>query len=325
MEPIRTFRSGLRSLVRNPRSSVVSASALVLVVIIAGACAAGGATSFPGGASGAPAAGGGPTRDVLAPQSGGETGGGKGGVDQPGVPNPAAPRDGALVVKTGTVQLEVKDLTVLVKARTAIVGLGGYVSGSQQATGGEHKVASVTYRIPAARWDEALDALKALATKVVSEQTQAVEVTGQVLDLGARIENLRASERALQAIMSRATRIPDVLEVQARLSDVRGQIEQLATQKAHLEDEAAFGTVSVTFDVPVVPVQEVSQKWDLKAEVDRAMAQLIGLGQGVATLAIWFAIVLLPVLLAAGIAIGIALVVARRFGLTRRREPGAIV
>jgi hypothetical protein len=205
------------------------------------------------------------------------------------------------------------------------VGLGGYVSGSQQSSGGEHKIASVTYRIPADRWDDALDALKGLATKVVSEQTQAVEVTGQVLDLGARIDNLRASERALQEIMSRATKISDVLEVQSRLSEVRGQIEQLATQKAHLEDEAAFGSLTVTFDVPVVPVQEVSQKWDLGAEVGRATAQLIALGQGLATVAIWFAIVLLPVLIVAGLAIGLALLVARRTGLVRRREPDAVV
>jgi hypothetical protein len=125
--------------------------------------------------------------------------------------------------------------------------------------------------------------------------------------------------------MSRAAKISEILEVESRLSEVRGQIEQLATQKAHLEDEAAFGSLTVTYDVPVVPVQEASQKWDLRGEIDRATAQLIGLGQGLATVAIWFAIVLLPVLLVAGLAVGAAVVVARRTGLTRRREPDAVV
>jgi hypothetical protein len=323
MHTISSVRLGPRSAASRRRNRFLGAFAVIGAVLFTlGACSP--ASSGAGGAPQPGATAGAAGRDAEAPQFGG-TGGGKGGQQPEGGPAPAAPQDQALVVKTGTVQIEVKDLTVLVRARTAIVGLGGYVSGSQQASGGDHKVASVTYRVPAARWDEAIDALKALATKVVSEQTQAVEVTGQVLDLGARIDNLRASERALQAIMSRATRIPDVLEVQARLTDVRGQIEQLATQKAHLEEQAAFGTVTVTFDVPVVPVQQASQNWDLKGEVDRAVAQLVELGQGVATIIIWFAIVLLPVLFVAGLGIGVALMVARRLGITRRDEPGAVV
>jgi hypothetical protein len=313
MEPIRTLR-------KRRSAPLALGAALVTFVMLLGACASTGA-SLPIAGGGRPGATGGA---AGAPQdrTGSESKGGTGGS---AVADPAAPRDQALVIKTGTIQLEVKDLTVLIKARTSIVGLGGYVSGSEQSSGGDHKVASVTYRVPANRWDEALDALKGLATKVVSEQTQAIEVTGQVLDLGARIDNLRASERALQEIMSRATKISEILEVQTRLTEVRGQIEQLATQKAHLEDQAAFGSLTATYDVPVVPVQEAAQKWDPKAEIDRAMAQLIELGQGVATMAIWFAIVLLPVLLLAGLAVGAALIVARRTGLTRRREPDAVV
>jgi hypothetical protein len=312
MEPIRTLRA-------RRATPVAVAAALVTFVLLLGACASSGASL--------PITGGRPAATAGAAGAPQDTTGNAGRVSGSGsnVAEPAAPRDQALVIKNGTVQLEVKDLTVLIRARTAIVGLGGYISGSQQSSGGDHKVASVTYRVPADRWDEALDALKGLATKVVSEQTQAIEVTGQVFDLGARIDNLRASERALQEIMSRATKISEILEVQTRLTDVRGQIEQLATQKAHLEDQAAFGSLTATYDVPVVPVQEVSQKWDLKAEIDRAMAQLLGLGQGLATVAIWFAIVLLPVLLVAGLAVGAAILVARRTGLTRRREPDAVV
>jgi hypothetical protein len=304
---------------RNRRGAL---GALVVIGLLVSACASASSPGPNGGPQfgyGAPAAGSPAGAGGTDEQTKGNEGRGGGG----GGSEPAAPQDQALVVKTGTVTLEVTDLSVLVKARTAIVGLGGYVSGSQQSSGGDRKVASVTYRIPAARWDQALDALKGLATKLVSEQTQAVEVTGQVLDLGARIENLRSSERALQEIMSRATRIADVLEVQARLSQVRGEIEQLATQKAHLEEQAAYGTLTVTWDVPVAPVQEVSSGWDVKAEVERAVSQLVGLGQGLATIVIWFSIVLLPIILVAGLAIAGAALVARRLGI-RRREPDVV-
>ena len=71
-------------------------------------------------------------------------------------------------------------------ARDAIVGLGGYVGASNTSNGDDRPTAEITYRIPAGRWEEALDALRSLnglTTKVVTEQTQAVEVTGQVVDL----------------------------------------------------------------------------------------------------------------------------------------------
>nr|MBA3778372.1 DUF4349 domain-containing protein [Chloroflexota bacterium] len=223
-------------------------------------------------------------------------------------------------VRTGSLTMEVADDLngVLLRARTAISGLGGYVSATQQSGSEDSQYASVTYRIPAARWDDALDSLRALGSRVVDEQTDAVEVTGQVLDLGARIENLQASERSLQAIMAQATKIPDVLEVQARLTQVRGEIEQLSTQQAHLEEQAAFGTLAVSYQVPVIVAETAAQGWSLQAELDRAVAQLIELGQVGASILIVLVVVGIPVMLVVGFFIALLVVVARRVGLDRR-------
>ena len=141
----------------------------------------------------------------------------------------------SFIVKTGSVTVEVPAIdAALLKARAAIIGLGGYISGSDQANQGDQDLASVTYRIPAARWEEALDAIRALATKVVAVKTGTTEVTGQVIDLGARIDNLKATEQALQAIMVKALKIQDILDVQNQLTGVRGQIEELTTEQTHL-------------------------------------------------------------------------------------------
>ena len=240
----------------------------------------------------------------------------------PGADQANAPlRDEAKVIKTGTLALEVADLDrALRDARTAIVGLGGYVSGSDQSNEGDRTWATIVYRIPAARWDDALDALHRLATKIVTEQTNAIEVTGQVLDLDARIRNLRVTEAALQAIMARATKISDILEVQQQLTAVREQIEQLSTEKAHLEDQAAFGTLTVSYTVPVPAVTETTKGWDPAAEVDRAVASLVGILQGLASVGIWLVIVGLPILLALALLVGLVLAFARR--LRPRRGPG---
>lgn len=230
--------------------------------------------------------------------------------------------DQTLIVKTGTLQVEVADVNAtLVKARTLIAGFGGYVSGSQQSLEGDQPIASITYRIPATRWDEAVAALRGLGDKVLGEKTDAVEVTGQVLDLGARIDNLRATERALQAIMVKATKISDILDVQQQLTSVQGQIEQLSTEKAHLEQQAAYGTLTVGFQAPVVPVTTtVTKDWNLGEQIDKALSVLVQVGQGLATAAVWFLIVVLPFLLVGLLALGLLLLVGRR--ITSRPTSG---
>ena len=218
----------------------------------------------------------------------------------------------ALIVRTGSLALEVDNIdSALLKARGKIIGLGGYVSDSQRSDQGDSSIAVITYRIPSDRWDDALDGLGSLAGKVLSEDTKAVEVTGQVVDLGARITNLQATERALVAIMAQAVKISDIIDVQNQLTSVRGQIEELTAQKTHLSDQAAMGTLAVTYTVPVVAaVKQATTGWSLAAEIDRAVALLVQVGQGMAVIAVWLAVVGLPVGLSLAVLIG--LVVAHR-------------
>jgi len=235
--------------------------------------------------------------------------------------------DDAKIIRTGTIDLEVTDVpTALMTARDGIRAMGGYVGASQTANVDDRPTASITYRIPAARWEDALDLLRrlnGLTSKVVTEQTQAVEVTGQVVDIQARIRNLRASEAALQQIATGTTKISDVLEVQQQLTNVRGQIEQLSAALADLQDRTGFATLTATFSVPVVAVEVARKGWEPSVVVDEATASLVNVLQALTTAGIWFAIVWLPILLVIGIVTLVVLAVARRLGLGRRPVPPA--
>lgn len=301
--------------IRSARRSALYLVPLLAAAALVAGCAASGAAPQQVGAGAAAAPG---YNSLSAADGLQQDGAQRASVGGDGQPAPAG-RDGALIVKTGTLQIEVRDFdSALAKARTAIVGVGGYISGSQMALDGDRPYASITYRIPAAGWDDAIQALKDLGTKVVAEQTQAVDVTTAVVDLDARIDNLRATERALQAIMAKATKIPDILEVQSQLSSAQGQIEQLVAERDHFKDQAAYGTLTVGWTVPVVAVTAAQEGWDAAKVIDQAVAQLVQLGQGLFSVGIWFGIVGLPLLLGGLVLLGILLLVARRLGLGRR-------
>lgn len=303
---MRTIRSG-RSAGPRPLLFLVLAAGLILA-----ACAGAGASlSTVGnqvdGDGGSRDAGAGAPAPSGAPDDGG---------------NAVGTRDDALIIRTGSLDLEVGDVAASVRAaRDAVRALGGYVGASRTGDEGDRPFAQVTYRIPSDRWEDALDALRAIGgpgTRVVAERTEAVEVTGQVVDLEARIRNLRASESALQAIAERATQVSDVLEVQAQLTNVRGEIERLDAQRTDLVERVAYATLTTSFTAPIVAVATQAEAWDPAAVVDSATASLIGVLQGLAALGIWIVIVILPMAVMAALLIAVALVVLRRLGKAAR-------
>lgn len=284
------------------RSAPLRVSLLILAAVAAVVVAAcgGGASSRVLSTVGAPipaADGEAMAAPSAAPSAAPAAAGGELPDDLTGQGTNGAPRDDLKIVYTGSLQLVVDDLAAaLAKAKVAVLATGGYIGASQESNDGDRSVATITYRIPATRWEDAIDDLRGLATKVVAEQTQATEVGGQIVDLEARIRNLRASEVSLQEIAKGTGKVSDLLEVEAQLTQVRGQIEQLEGQRAQLQDQVAYGTLVTTFGLEVVQVQQQAQGWDPRSDVDGAFATLIGAGQTIVSGAIWFTIVWLPVL-----------------------------
>jgi hypothetical protein len=264
-------------------------------------------TAVDGGTAGGDSAGG----DTSDPQSGGTT---DGQVADAGATAPEL-----LIIRTGQLEIEVGDLDAAVAAaRSRVVAVGGFVSGSDQSAAGGDATASVTFRIPADRWDDALAAVRGLGSATRNLHVETEAVTSRVVDLGARITNLRATEAALQKIMEQATKIPDVLGVEKELTGVRGEIERLVAEKAHLEEQAAYGTLAVTFALPATPVvEEVKAGWDPAADADAATGALIKMCQRGISFGIWVAIVGLPILLGVVVLIAFALIARRLYGRAR--------
>lgn len=224
------------------------------------------------------------------------------------------------IIKTGEVAAEVDSVAVtLARVRGIAVELGGYVGASQAGTLDES--ASLTLRVPAERFDELLARIHEIESlEVVSESTREQDVTGQIVDLEARIANLAASEATYRELVARAERIEDILAVQSRLDEVRGQIEQLQGQLETIEGQADLSTLTVTLIPRGEPVAAVQATWDPGAELQAAVAALVGLGQGILDALIWFLVVWIPVLLVIG---AIGLVVVRGALELRRRMPVA--
>lgn len=223
------------------------------------------------------------------------------------------------IIKTGEITIQVSAVaTAIGTVRAMALEMGGYVGGSN--AGGPEDAATLTLRIPADRFDDTVARLHELDGKVMAEATREEDVTGQVVDLDARIRNLQASEAQYRALLQQATKIDDILTVQSRLDNVRGEIEQLQAQLDRLSKLAALSTITVTLVPDEAPISSTAEGWDAGAILESAVAALVGLGQGLAAVAIWLVILGLPLAVLTGVVVLLGLRIAPAM---RRRRAGS--
>ena len=104
--------------------------------------------------------------------------------------------------------------------------------------------ARITLRVPAAKLGRIQSDAAALGA-VLSQSASESDVTQQHVDLVARLKNLVAEEVRLRSFLNRATKVPEMLDVERELSRVRGEIESLQAQVTYLEHQVALATLTI--------------------------------------------------------------------------------
>ena len=205
------------------------------------------------------------------------------------------------VVRYGNLSLEVTDADDALERVTAIVeSAGGYISSSSRSGQGDNLYLSATLRVPAAEFSAVMASLRGEGD-VLYEDISSYEVTMQVIDLEARLENLRASEAAFLELLDRAESVADVVAVQSELSRIRGDIESYEAQLSGVKDQVEMASINVTLSLPVSPVAEASGDFDLGYEISSAIANLINVGRAVIVAAINIVVIGAPIELLGGL------------------------
>lgn len=157
------------------------------------------------------------------------------------------------IIQRAALTVRVSDAAEAAKRAERIVEeVKGFVEASSiEARTGAKPQARLTLRVPATKLTAVLDELEKLGTRI-SRNVSREDVTSQIVDMDARVRNLRAQEAALLEIFKRATKIADVMEVEQRLSHVRLDIERLEAQRSRMRELVALSTIELTLDESAV-------------------------------------------------------------------------
>jgi hypothetical protein len=229
------------------------------------------------------------------------------------------------IVYTVSLDLIVKDTGEAFESVQQIAEeMGGFVADSNLWRDQDHQRGSMTVRVPAERLDEAVTMFRALAVEVESQQLDSQDVTEEYVDLEARLENERRTERELQELLeSRSERgkTADILEVHRELSLVRSQIEQIQGRLNYLENLSSMATVRIglTPDALVQPV--VVAGWRPQGTARDAIRMLLRALQVLIDAAIVFFLLILPIVLIIAIPIvGLVFLIRALVRRARRRR-----
>lgn len=121
----------------------------------------------------------------------------------------------------------------------------------------QRQTAYLEFRVPQQRLETTLNALAKLGT-VENQMITAEDVSDQLVDVQARLRNLRKSEEMILKIMERSGSVGDVLKAANELSTIRESIERIDAQLRNLQNQVAYSTINLRIEslVSVTPAPD---------------------------------------------------------------------
>ncbi|WP_396612546.1 DUF4349 domain-containing protein [Haloferax sp. S1W] len=164
------------------------------------------------------------------------------------------------IIKTGQVRLTVDEFNTSRDAlESTAESYGGFVSDSRERVnrrGGEtYRSGELVVRVPSENFSAFISEVKTHG-QVEHVETNSQDVTDQLVDIEARLDNLRAQRDRLRDLYESANTTEDVLAVEERLTEVQTEIERLEAKQASLENRVALSTVRISLsEEPPSPAQ----------------------------------------------------------------------
>ncbi len=230
-----------------------------------------------------------------------------------------------MIIRTGNLTLVVKDTAqAMNQVRDLVESMGGYVVESNAYRDQGLLRGRMTVRVPAERFDQAMDRIRGTAVRVESESSSGQDVTEEYSDLSAQLRNLEATETELRELLGtvreRTGKAEDILAVYRELTTIRGEIERVKGRMQYLERMTALATIQVELIPDALQKPVVEEPWNPQVTLKEALGALVTAGRFLVDALIWFVVVVLPILIVIALPIVALVLIIRALGRRRRKS-----
>ena len=199
--------------------------------------------------------------------------------------------EGRKWIITINMEVETEDLDSLLQQLDAeISALKGYVedqnihNGSNYASR-RYRSANLTIRVPADLADQFTGDLSGMAN-VVSRNLRREDITLQYVATSGRVTALETEEARLLELLAQAETMADLLEIEARLTDVRYELENYTSQLRLYDNQIDYATIYLYIEEvqEYTPVEEPTFLERIKTTFTHALE---GLGKGIVNITVF--------------------------------------
>ena len=226
------------------------------------------------------------------------------------------------LIRTIRMEVETEELDTLLAAMEGkLASLEGYVQAREVYNGStyssrRYRHADVTLRIPAESLNDFVDHVAENANVVTSSET-IDDVTTQYVDTESRVAALEIERDRLMELLAKAETMEDILTIESRLTDVRYELENFASQLRLLDNKVNYATVHLN----ITEVQEYTPVIEKEPTAWERMTEgfarsLKDIGNGIKEFGIWF-VVNLPYLLLWAAVITVLVLLLRKVRIKR--------
>ena len=224
--------------------------------------------------------------------------------------------EGRKWIITVNMSAETEDLDALMEALNGkISGLGGYVEDQDSYNGSmyssrRYRSASLTVRIPAQRVDEFTEEMSGIAN-VVSTSLSREDITLSYVATESRVNALQTEEARLLELMEQAETMADLLEIESRLTDVRYELENRASQLRLYDNQVDYATIYLSIDEvqEYTPVEEPTV-WERIS--GGFVSSVKGVGNGLLDLLVWVLAKSPYLVILGGVTAGVVVLIKKR-------------
>ena len=126
----------------------------------------------------------------------------------------------------------------------------GQVQSSSVYAGSQNRYSgTVTIRVPAERFDDALADIVAIG-RVLSSSVTADDVTEEYVDLVAQRDSLSNQLAQYNRLLAKGQNVSEILDVQKEIERVQVQLDRIVGRMKYLDSRTSFSTITISLSEP---------------------------------------------------------------------------
>lgn len=153
-----------------------------------------------------------------------------------------------MLTKEGTLVWETSDIN---KTHAAIITeakkYNAYISNDEQTRNEYQTATKIILRIPSDKFDDFVSTIEKEVTKFDEKNIEVLDVTAEFIDISARLKTKKELEQHYYDLLKQTKNVTEVLQVEAQLDIVRGDIESAEGRIKYLKDKVSMSTLNLNF------------------------------------------------------------------------------